>query len=105
MSRRATELNLLSNQLDTPFTFEGDLEALMTHHQPPDYVIGRVPKAVSQLVYILSHLRGWLKEGTVLMLAGMDKHLSRGQYNQLETYFGPSQFLRGHKKARIWMAT
>ena len=104
MSHRATELNFKSNHILTPFSFEGELEVLMSTHQPPDYVIGRVPKAVSQLIYILSQLHGWVKENTVLMLAGMDKHLSRNQFNQLENYFGPSQYLPGYKKARIWKA-
>ena len=105
MSSKALELNFKLNQLPTSLVFDEDLESLINHHQPPNYVIGRVPKAVSQLIFLLSQLRGWVEEGTVLMLAGMDKHLSRGQYDQLETYFGPSEFLPGHKKARIWKAT
>ena len=70
----------------------------------PDVVIGRVPKAKSQLIYILDALRRRVHEGCELLLSGMDKHLSKGQYSLLEHY-GDSTFMPGKKKARIWRAT
>ena len=104
MSRRATELNLKLNRLDAPWVFEESLDQLSAHHPPPHYVIGRVPKSTSQLIHILRTLNQWLDEGAVLMLAGMDKHLSRGQYQQLAKHFGPSRYLPGVQKARVWVA-
>jgi 16S rRNA G1207 methylase RsmC len=34
----------------------------------------------------------------------MDKHLSKGQFELLEKYFGDSEFFPGVKKARVWRA-
>lgn len=104
MSRKATKLNCTSNHILTPLTFEENLDTLTHNHQPPDCVIGRVPKSTSQLIYIIKTLNTWLNDNTLLIFAGMDKHLSRGQYDQLEKYFGPSNYLPGLKKSRIWQA-
>lgn len=72
---------------------------------PPDVVIGRVPKAKSQLIYILDALSRKVHKGCELLLSGMDKHLSKGQYGLLEKHYGDSTFMPGKKKARIWRAT
>jgi len=104
MSREATTLNYQLNNILTPLTFEENLDVLTSHHQPPDCVIGRVPKSIDQLIYILNRLNHWLDDQTLLILAGMDKHLSRGQYEQLERHFGPAQYLPGVKKSRLWQA-
>ena len=104
MSRRAIELNLGENAISQSYTFETSLDRLVELHPPPRLVIGRVPKSSNQLAYLLQHLNKWLSPNTLLLLAGMDKHLSRGQYQLLEKYFGPSEFMRGVKKARVWRA-
>lgn len=104
MSRRALELNSKVNHMPLNINFEESLAALTTHHPPPSCVIGRVPKSSSQLEYLLKCLNHWLEPDTLLMLAGMDKHLSRGQYQLLERYFGPSKYLPGVRKARVWQA-
>ena len=104
MSRRAIELNIQANQISSSISFEEHLEDFITLHDPPDCVVGRVPKSISQLTALLKKLNRWLAEDTLLMLAGMDKHLSRGQYRQLEACFGPAHYLPGVRKARIWQA-
>ena len=104
MSRRALALNLQENSISRSYTFETSLDRLIECKPPPKLVIGRVPKSSAQLTYLLQHLHKWLSPNTLLLLTGMDKHLSRGQYQLLEMYFGPSKFMRGVKKARIWRA-
>ena len=104
MSRRALELNLELNDLPTKYTFEESLERLITENPSPSLVIGRVPKSSHQLSYLLDRLNEWLEHDTLLLLAGMDKHLSRGQYDLLAKRFGPSSFMPGIKKSRIWRA-
>lgn len=107
MSFEATRLNLEANETvidDKGFDFESDLECLIQRSESPDLIIGRVPKSKSQLAYLLSSLKKWVKPGSTLLLAGMDKHLSKGQYDLLEKYFGEANFLPGLKKARVWKA-
>jgi 16S rRNA (guanine1207-N2)-methyltransferase len=67
-------------------------------------IIGRIPKSKTHLIFLLQHLHQWATDGTTLLLAGMDKHLSKGQFDLLEEHFGPSRFYPGVKKARIWEA-
>lgn len=108
MSLEATRLNLKANYGDddeSALDFETDLESLIKRPESPDLVIGRVPKGKKQLAYLLSGLQQWVSPGCTLLLAGMDKHLSKGQYDLLDEYFGPASFLPGVKKARVWKST
>jgi 16S rRNA G1207 methylase RsmC len=107
MSLEATRQNLKRNTEangDNVLDFESGLEYLVKREERPDLIIGRVPKSKSQLAYLLAELNKWAQEGCTLLLAGMDKHLSKGQYDLLEKYFGPASFLPGVKKARVWRA-
>ena len=104
MSREALLLNAKENQI-TPPKFETDLKSLVNIEVRPNLIIGRVPKSKTQLAYLLQQLNHWVSEGCELLLSGMDKHLSKGQFELLDKYFGPSQFLPGVKKARVWRAT
>jgi 16S rRNA G1207 methylase RsmC len=107
MSLEAVRLNIKanSNTQDKELNFETDLDKLVKSSDVPDLIIGRVPKSKSELSYMLSRLKEWVKPNCTLLLAGMDKHLSKGQYDLLETCFGPASFFPGVKKARIWKAT
>ena len=104
MSKRAIELNLEQNQICSQLRLKTELEQLGTQISSCSLVIGKIPKQNSQLIALLQILRTNLKPSTPLLLAGMDKHLSRSQYDLLAEYFGPSEFLPGVKKARIWRA-
>ena len=104
MSLEATKRNFSINSLHNELDFETDLEELVARSESPDLVIGRVPKSKSQLAYLLARLSQWVAPNCVLMLAGMDKHLSKGQFDLLEKHFGPASFLPGVKKARVWKA-
>lgn len=104
LSFEALRRNIASNGLDnanvTPLYSLEDLAAAPS----PALVIGRVPKIKSQLAAMLYHLRQVGLPDCELLLAGMDKHLSRGQFELLARYFGPAEFYPGHKKARVWRA-
>lgn len=102
-ANEALRLNALNNELEPP-TQLTSLQALFEQAQGADCVIGRVPRAKSHLKAILLGLQKVVKPGCLLLLAGMDKHLSRGQFDLLAQHFGEAEFLPGVKKARIWRA-
>ncbi len=107
MSLEAARCNLSRNQdacQSAVLDFESSLDDLVKREERPDLVIGRVPKSKAQLAFLLSQLNAWVQEGCTLLLAGMDKHLSKGQFELLEMHFGPASFLPGVKKARVWKA-
>ena len=104
LSREALLRNLKLNQLDQGIHFEPFLEAFTSRPNTSRYIIGRIPKSKRQLAYLLQHLNRWACDDCTLLLAGMDKHLTRGQFDLLAKYFGPARFYPGVKKARIWEA-
>ncbi len=105
LSKEAIYQNIFQNNLDKSLSFLSTIEDLKTHHNSTQLIIGRVPKSKAHLAFLLQQLHQWATEGTTLLLAGMDKHLSKGQFDLLEENFGPSRFYPGIKKARIWEAT
>ncbi len=109
MSKRAIELNLEHHQKDpevstTPLDIVNDFNALAKKLTSSSVVIGKIPKQKNQFIALLKVLKQNLKPKTPLLLAGMDKHLSRSQYDLVAQHFGPTEFLPGVKKARIWKA-
>ena len=104
MSREALLLNAKENQKITP-EFETDVDSLVKLAFRPNLIIGRIPKFKTQLAYLLQKLNLWALDDCELLLCGMDKHLSKGQFELLEKYFGKSEFFPGVKKARVWRAT
>lgn len=111
LSKEGIERNAQLNQIDAKYQFFSEIDQLVLQ-DTPKLIVGRVPKSSSQLAYLLSRLHHWLINSSStsqlecqLLLAGMDKHLSRGQFDLLARYFGPTQFLPGVKKARIWLAS
>lgn len=104
LSFEAIRRNMDDNCLDNSHLVSQTSFDLLSAMPRPDLVIGRVPKMKSQLAALLVALRQWVPGGCELLLAGMDKHLSRGQFELLSEYFGPAEFYPGVKKARIWRA-
>lgn len=104
LSHQAIHKNIEQNNEAITLRFLPLIENLKDHTCTADIIIGRVPKSKNQLAYLLQQLNQWAKPGCKLLLAGMDKHLSKGQYDLVEKYFGPSRFYPGVKKARIWEA-
>ncbi len=105
LSREAMYKNIELNNLDKSLTFLPHAEDFKEAANSADIIIGRVPKSKNHLAFLLQQLNAWAKPGCKLLLAGMDKHLSKGQYDLVAQYFGPSRFYPGVKKARIWEAT
>jgi 23S rRNA (guanine1835-N2)-methyltransferase len=67
-------------------------------------VVMRVPKQLSYFKYQLSQLSQLLPEGTRVLVAGMDKHLSPATASLIEHYIGPTKRHRGQYKARLFSA-
>lgn len=65
-------------------------------------VLVRIPKQLSLLRWQLQHLRENLGADTLVLCAGMDKHLPRGCAEVLEQYLGPTERHRGSRKARVF---
>ena len=105
LSREALLRNLKLNQLDHAIQFAPILEDFTSRPNTARYIIGRIPKSKRQLAYLLQQLNRWASSDCTLLLAGMDKHLSRGQFDLLARYFGPARFYPGVRKARIWEAS
>jgi 16S rRNA G1207 methylase RsmC len=104
LSKEALLRNLRLNSLNNDIRFAQLPEEFTAYSNHARYIIGRIPKSKRQLASLLSQLNHWAHEGTTMLLAGMDKHLSRGQFDLLGRYFGPARFYPGVKKARIWEA-
>lgn len=70
----------------------------------PDVVLARVPKNKTQLTFLLQQLKAVAAESTPIYLGGMDKHLSKGQFELLGKEFGAATYTRAKTKARVWIA-
>jgi len=70
----------------------------------PELVLIRVPKQLAYFEYQLSQLSRLLVPGTLVLAAGMDKHLPPTTATLLESYIGPTQRHRGQRKARLFSA-
>jgi len=103
-SREALWSNLALNNVNERPRVVESLSQLTTGDVLFDVVVGRIPKSKDQLRALLVSLRACVTTEGQLLLAGMDKHLSKGQLEQVPLYFGELEYLPGHKKARIWSA-
>ena len=70
----------------------------------PQLVVLRIPKYRPLFEHQLAHIARLLPEGSTLLAAGMDKHLSPHAANILEQYIGPTERHRGRYKARLFTA-
>ena len=64
----------------------------------------KVPKVLSYFEYQLATLAASISPNTVVIAAGMDKHLTPRVAELLERYIGPTERYRGHMKARLFCA-
>jgi 23S rRNA (guanine1835-N2)-methyltransferase len=79
----------------------------LSEHLKPDrckLVVMRVPKQLAYFEHQLSQLSLLLPEGTRVLVAGMDKHLSVATASLIENYIGPTERHRGQHKARLFTA-
>lgn len=103
-SREAMWQNLALNNIDERPRVVESLSQLTKDDVLYDVVVGRIPKSKDQLRAMLVALRTSVKTEGQLLLTGMDKHLSKGQLEQVPLYFGELEYIPGYKKARIWSA-
>jgi 23S rRNA (guanine1835-N2)-methyltransferase len=101
LSSRALQRNQEHNQ-QHPTPLVWSTEALPF---APRQVVLRIPKQLPYFAYQLSHLAARMPTGASVLAAGMDKHLSPRTAQLLEHYIGPTQRLRGQRKARLFCAT
>jgi len=100
LSALALTQNLAANQrIDVPITWS-------TVTPPPDAttVVMRVPKLLPYFEYQLAQLQRYFQPGTLVLAAGMDKHLSPRVAKLLETTIGPTERHPGQRKARLFSA-
>ncbi len=71
----------------------------------PDLILGRVPKAKSQLAFLLEQLKASSSASSRLFLSGMDKHLAKGHYDLIGRNYGPAGYSLARAKARVWHAS
>jgi 16S rRNA G1207 methylase RsmC len=70
----------------------------------PKLVVLRIPKQLPYFEYQLAQLGRLLPQGTPVLAAGMDKHLSPRTAEILERHIGPTHRHRGQRKARLFTA-
>jgi 23S rRNA (guanine1835-N2)-methyltransferase len=100
LSALALKQNLTENQ-------RADVAVTWSTEEPPagaTTVVLRVPKLLPYFEYQLAQLHRQLPTGSLVLAAGMDKHLSPRVALLLETYIGPTQRHRGQRKARMFSA-
>lgn len=73
-------------------------------HFRPALVVLRIPKQRHLFEHQLSQLAKIVAQGSTVLAAGMDKHLSPHTADILERYIGPTQRRPGHRKARLFIA-
>ena len=100
LAAEAARLNLVGNDREP-------VQVVWSVDTPPPaaFVLLRIPKSLPYFEYQLASLAAVLPEGTVLLAAGMDKHLSPHTASTLEQLFGPCQRFPGRHKARLFAAT
>ncbi len=94
----ATRQNLRRNGLSA-----GAVRFIDSLHTPPAAaeVLIRLPKSLALLEDQLLRLKPRLAEGSLLRLAGMQKHLPRRLWSLLEDLIGPTETLPGRHKAKL----
>ena len=103
LAHQALRNNLKRNQLD-----ENTVAILPSSQDlqgPYDYVLIRIPKTLALLEEQLIRLQSQIHAGSVIIAAGMVKHLPRSAGDLLERYIGPVQASLAEKKARLLFVT
>jgi 23S rRNA (guanine1835-N2)-methyltransferase len=101
LSALALEQNLAANHAS-------DVPVIWSTQEPPAVataVVMRVPKLLPYFEYQLAWLQQHFPSGTVVLAAGMDKHLSPRTAHLLERYIGPTERHPGQRKARLFSAS
>lgn len=103
LAHQALRNNLDNNQLNID-----SIEILKSEQPfngPYDCVLIRVPKTLALLEEQLIRLHSHIHSDTLIIAAGMIKHLPRSAGDLLERYIGPVQASLAEKKARLLFVT
>ncbi len=100
LSVEALRRNLLAN----PGQTAGEVIPLTEKPPPSKLVLLKIPKQHDLLQWQLRVLSESQDTGTRIVCAGMDKHLSPNTAEQIEAALGPTERLRGERKARLFVA-
>ncbi len=98
----------LRNNLDNNQLSQDAIEIIQSNqlfNGPYACVLIRVPKTLALLEEQLIRLQSHVTEKTVIVAAGMIKHLPRSAGDLLERYIGPVQASLAEKKARLLFVT
>ena len=101
LSAKAASNNLSANKRMT-------VPVIWSTESPPrrcSAVVMRVPRQLPYFEYQLAQLAATLPAGTLVLAAGMDKHLSPHTAALLEKYIGPTTRHRGRSRARVFSAS
>ncbi len=103
LAHQALRNNLSRNQLDDTSLYF--LQADQPFSGTYDCVIICVPKTLALLEEQLICLQGHITSDTIIVAAGMIKHLPRSAGDLMERYIGPVQASLAEKKARLLFVT
>jgi 16S rRNA (guanine1207-N2)-methyltransferase len=105
VSHIATTANLISNDYEAGFAEQTStveyLDSMQSPQQSPSLVLIKIPKTMALLEDQLLKLRPHLTNNTVIVAAGMIKHLPKSAFQLLEKYVGPLTTSLAKKKARL----
>jgi 23S rRNA (guanine1835-N2)-methyltransferase len=99
LSRQGTQENLKYNNLPT-----NQILLLSSLHPMPehlDLILIKTPKNLALLEYQLHQLRPALHKGSIIMGAGMSKHIHKSTLQLFERIIGPTHTSLARKKARL----
>ena len=102
LAHKASEKNLAANQLNANWQALPSTEVPTT---PFDAVLIQLPKTTALLEQQLHALRPALTDHTVIVAAGMAKHIHRSTIELFEKIIGPSPTSLAKKKARLIFPT
>lgn len=103
LAHQALRNNLDHNQ--RPADAVQILQSEQPFQGPYDCVLIRVPKTLALLEEQLIRLQSHISDRTIIVAAGMIKHLPRSAGDLLERYIGPVQASLAEKKARLLFVT
>lgn len=98
----AAQENLKLNEFDTELTSIESLQDLVGHY---DVVLLKIPKTTSFLEDQLIRLRPHVTKDTVIIAAGMIKHMQKSAFQCFEKILGPVTTSLAQKKSRLIFAS
>lgn len=103
-AQEAAVANLTANKQKDPVRFVRTTDSLDLWGGPYGLALLRIPSSRSYLEYLLERLRWVMQPDTLLLAAGMTKHLYPGLAETFERHFGSAKVDRVHKKALLLRA-